>query len=141
MHLLLFFFFFSLFNVRAYFMSFVLSNLRVNNISNDIVFTIKQLVDVDDVLLSFITLNTKTWAYELNSNLENKSEWTLCYLLIQIWTNRLRFQNSKFQGQQNHITHKPVPIIRIYLNEKLNFHHHILVRNAQMYIRLEDLIN
>ena len=25
-------------------------------------------------------------------------------------------------------------ILRIYLNEKLNFYHHILVRNAQMYI-------
>ena len=31
-------------------------------------------------------------------------------------------------------------ILRIYLNEKLNFYHHILVRNAQMYIRLENLI-
>ena len=37
------------------------------------------------------------------------------------------------QGQQNHITHKPVSTIyisRIYWNEKLNFHPHILVRNA-----------
>ena len=33
-------------------------------------------------------------------------------------------------------------ILRIYLvNEKLNFYHHILVGNAQMYIRLENLIN
>ena len=32
-------------------------------------------------------------------------------------------------------------ILRIYLNEKLNFYHHILVRNAQMYIRLENLVN
>ena len=39
-------------------MSFVLSNLHMNNVSNDIVSTIKQLVD--DVLLSFITLNAKT---------------------------------------------------------------------------------
>ena len=35
---------------------------------------------VDDVLLSFITLiNAKTWAYELNSNFKNKSEWTLSF--------------------------------------------------------------
>ena len=51
-------------------MSFVLSYLRKNNLSNDTVSTTKQLVD--DVLLSFITLNAKT--YELNSNLKNKSE-------------------------------------------------------------------
>ena len=81
-------------------MSFVLSNLHMNNLSNDIVSTIKQLVD--DLLLPFI-LNAKTWAYELDSNLKNKSEWALCYLLIQIWTNRLRLYNLKFQGQQNHI--------------------------------------
>ena len=62
-------------------MPFALSYLRMNNISNYIVSTIKQLVDVDDVLLSFITLNTKTYeAYELNSNLKNKSEGTLCYI-------------------------------------------------------------
>ena len=32
-------------------------------------------------------------------------------------------------------------VLRIYLNEKLNFYHHILVRNVQMYIRLENLVN
>ena len=32
-------------------------------------------------------------------------------------------------------------ILGIYLNEKFNFYHHILVRNAQMYIRLENLVN
>ena len=31
-------------------------------------------------------------------------------------------------------------ILRIYLNEKLNCYHHILVRNAQMYIGLENLV-
>ena len=31
-------------------------------------------------------------------------------------------------------------ILRIYLNEKLNFYLHILVKNAQMHIRLENLI-
>ena len=62
-------------------MPFALSDLRMNNISNYIVSTIKQLVDVDDMLLSFITLNTKTYeAYELNSDLKNKSEGTLCYI-------------------------------------------------------------
>ena len=48
-------------------MSFVLSNLHMSNLLND-KYTIKQLVD--DVQLSFITLT----AYELNSNLKNKSE-------------------------------------------------------------------
>ena len=44
----------------------------MNKLSNDIVSTIKQLVD--DMLLSFITRNAKTSAYELKSNLKNKSE-------------------------------------------------------------------
>ena len=61
-------------------MSFVLSNLHMNKLSNDIeVSTIKQLVD--DLLLSFITHNAKTEAYELNSDLKNKPEWTLCHLI------------------------------------------------------------
>ena len=30
-------------------------------------------------------------------------------------------------------------ILRIYLNEKLNFYHHIIQRNAQMHIRSENL--
>ena len=32
-------------------------------------------------------------------------------------------------------------VLRIYLNEKLDFYHHILVRNAQMCVRLENLVN
>ena len=31
-------------------------------------------------------------------------------------------------------------ILRIYLNKKLNFYHHILARNAQTYVRLENLV-
>ena len=31
--------------------------------------------------------------------------------------------------------------LRIYLNEKLNFYHDILVRNTQVYIRLENLVS
>ena len=31
-------------------------------------------------------------------------------------------------------------ILRIYLNEKLNFYHHILQRNTQMHIKLENLV-
>ena len=53
-------------------MPLVLSNLPKNNLSNDIVSTIKPLVD--DVLLFFITFNAKTRAYELNSNFKNKSD-------------------------------------------------------------------
>ena len=30
-------------------------------------------------------------------------------------------------------------ILRIYLNEKLNFYHHIIERNAQMHLRSENL--
>ena len=31
-------------------------------------------------------------------------------------------------------------ILRIHLNEKLNFYHHIIERNAQMHIRLENVL-
>ena len=31
-------------------------------------------------------------------------------------------------------------ILRIYLNEKLDFYHHILVRNAQVYIKINNLV-
>ena len=31
-------------------------------------------------------------------------------------------------------------ILRIYVNERLNFYHYILVRNAQIYKRLENLV-
>ena len=31
-------------------------------------------------------------------------------------------------------------ILSTYLNGKLNFYHHILVKNAQIYIRLENLV-
>ena len=30
-------------------------------------------------------------------------------------------------------------MLRIYLNEKLNFYHHIIERNVQMHIRSENL--
>ena len=29
----------------------------------------------------------------------------------------------------------------LYLNKQLDFYHHILVKNTQMYIRLEHLVN
>ena len=58
-------------------MLFLLSNLHMNNLSNDIVSSF-----ADVVLLSFITLiDAKTWAYKLNSNFKNKSEWTLCHFM------------------------------------------------------------
>ena len=50
-------------------MSFALSNTPMNNLSNDIVFTTKQLVDN---MLSFITFNARASAGELNSNLKKK---------------------------------------------------------------------
>ena len=31
-------------------------------------------------------------------------------------------------------------ILRTYLNEKLNFHDHILERNPQMHVRLQNLV-
>ena len=61
-------------------MSFVLSNLDMNNLSNDLVSTIKQLCRWCAVIFhSFF--NAKTWTYELNSKFKNKSEWTLCHFM------------------------------------------------------------
>ena len=48
------------------------SNLHMNELSNDIVSTAKQLLH--DTLLCFITLNAKTRTCELNSDSNNKSE-------------------------------------------------------------------
>ena len=58
--------------MTVYFMSSVPSNLHMNNLSNDMVSAIKQLADYK--LLFSIAHNAKTQAYELNSNLKNKSE-------------------------------------------------------------------
>ena len=45
-----------------------------------------------------------------------------------------------FQGKQNNNSQTCFNnILRIYLNEKLNFYHHIIERNAQMHIRPENL--
>ena len=59
----------------------------MNNLSNNIVSNIKQLVD--DVLLSFITLTVKLWAYILiKPKFEN-----------QIWMNTMSFINSDLNKQ------------------------------------------
>ena len=59
------------------------------------------------MLLSFITLiNAKTWAYELNSNFKNKSEWTLCHFMNSDLKKQAQAIEVNFQGKQNHITHK-----------------------------------
>ena len=67
---------------------------------------------VDDVLLSFITfIDAKTWAYELNSNFKNKSEWTLCHFMNSDLKKQAQAIEVNFQGKQNHITHKLVSTI------------------------------
>ena len=67
---------------------------------------------VDDVLLSFITfINAKTWAYKLDSNFKNKSEWTLCHFMNSDLKKQAQAIEVNFQGKQNHITHKLVSTI------------------------------
>ena len=97
---------------------------------------------VDDVLLSFITfINAKTWAYELNSNFKNKSEWTLCHFMNsdlnkQAQALEVTFsRKTKSYHSQTYFNN----ILRIYLNKKLNFYHDIIDRNAQMHIRSENM--
>ena len=97
---------------------------------------------VNDVLLSFITLiNAKTWAYELNSDFKNKSEWTLCHFMNsdlnkQAQALEVTFsRKTKSYHSQTYFNN----ILRIYLNKKLNFYHDIIERNAQMHIRSENM--
>ena len=115
------------------------SNLHMNNLSKDIVSTIKQFVD--NVLLSLITLNAKTL-----------SLWIKLIFEKQIWMNTMLFINLDLNKQalvvkisrttkSYHTQTCFSNILRIYLNEKLNFYHHILVGNAQIYIRLENLVH
>ena len=97
---------------------------------------------VDDVLLSFITLiNAKTWAYELNSNFKNKSEWTLCHFMNSDLNKQAQALEVTFSRKTKSYHSQTCfnNILRIYLNEKLNFYHHIIERNAQMHIRSENL--
>ena len=60
----------------------------MNNLSNDMVFTIKEL-SLSTMLKLKLESNLKK---KINSNLKNKSEWTLCHF-IQIWINRLKMLN------------------------------------------------
>ena len=93
---------------------------------------------VDDVFLSFITLiNAKTWTFELNSNYKNKSEWTLCHFMNTDLNKQAHAVEVPFSRKTKsyHFNN----ILRINLNEKLDFYHHIIERNAQMHIRLENL--
>ena len=46
------------FTIKVYFLSFVLSNLDMSNLSSDIISTIKQLVN--DTLLSLVACNAKS---------------------------------------------------------------------------------
>ena len=86
---------------------------------------------VDDVLLSFITLmNAKTWAYELNSNFKNKSEWTLCHFMNSDLNKQAQDLEVTFSGKTkpSHSQTCLNKMLRIFLNEKLNFYHHIYYR-------------
>ena len=59
-------------------MSFVLSNEHMNNLSNDMISTIKELSLLTMLKLKLESnLNKK----KINSNLKNKSELTLCHFI------------------------------------------------------------
>ena len=121
-------------------MSFAFSNLHMNSLSNDKVSNIKHLCRY--MLLSFITLiNTKTWAYELNSNFKNKSEWTLCYFMNSDLNKQVQALDITFSRKTKSCHSQTCfnNILRTYLNEKLNFYQHIIEKNAQIHIRSENL--
>ena len=54
--------------------------------------------------------------------------------------NQAQALEVNFQGKENHKSQTCFNnILRICLNEKLNFCHHIMERNTQMHIRPENL--
>ena len=64
---------------------------------------------VDDVSLSFITLiNAKTWAYELNSDFKNKSEWTLYHFMNPDLKKQTQALEVAVSGKHNYMAQKPV---------------------------------
>ena len=129
-----YFIFFNLFwhTTRVYFMSFVFSNLHMNKLSNYTVSTSKQLSA--DKLLSLITRNAKTYAYELKIGFKK-----------QIWMNIMSFDPVlKEQAQEVIFSRKNYFIqnlllqyifLWIYLNEKLDFCYHIFVINIKINAR------
>ena len=80
----------------------------------------------------------------MNSNFKNKSESTLCHFMnsdlkktglpaLEVtFLRKIKSYNSQTCFNN---------ILRIYLNEKLNFYHHIIERNAQIHIRTENLFD
>ena len=129
-----YFIFFNLFwyTTRVFFMSFVLSTLHMNKLSNYTVSTSKQLSA--DKLLSLITRNAKTYAYELKIGFKK-----------QIWMNIMLFDPVlKEQAQEVIFSRKNYFIqnlllqyifLWIYLNEKLDFCYHIFVINIKINAR------
>ena len=82
------------------------------------------------MLLSFITLiNAKTWAYELNSNFRNKSEWTLPSMLLYEFRSEQAVSGSRNFKENKIILLKNLfkqYIKNLYLmndDEQLNFYH------------------
>ena len=72
------------------------------------------------LLFSITLINAKPWAYELNSNFENKPEWTLCHFMNSDLNKQAQALEVTF-SRKTIITHKPVStILRIYLKGALN---------------------
>ena len=74
-----------------------------------------------------------------NSNFKNKSECTICHYINSDLRKQAQALEINFQRKQHLNSQTFNNILRIYLNEKLNFYHHIIERNAQMHIRPENL--
>ena len=83
----------------------------------------------------------KTWAYELNANFKNKSELTLCHFMNSKLNKQVQAPKVTFSRKTKSYNSQTCfnNILRIYLNEKLNFYHHIIEKNAQIHIRSENL--
>ena len=105
-------------------MSFVLYNLHMKNISNDIASTIKQLVD-DVVIFHYSQYWIISW-------------WIKLKFEKQIWMKIMSF-NSDLNKHGLEVTFSGIMtksgISGIYLNEKLNFYHRL-----SLYVRWGNLV-
>ena len=110
------------------------SNLHMNNLSDDIVSTIKQLCRSCVVIFDELLL-------KLYSNFENKTEWTICHFMNSDLNKQAQALKVTFSRKTKSYHSQTCfnKTLRIYLNEKLNFYHHIKERNAQMHIRSKNL--
>ena len=110
--------------------------IYINDLSIDIISTVKLFPD--DTSLFSIIHNTKTTAYKLNKDLQRIAEWAHQWKIsfnpdLKKQAQEVIFSRKMTKSSHSKISFNNVPVSRasfqkhlgIYLDEKLNFNHHI----------------